>query len=67
MSITKIAEHKVAGQHDTFIEIDSESFDEYYTVQYGGSGCTFDKDQTEAAVDDYLSNIRHQLESSNSL
>ena len=64
MAITTIARNIVEGQADTYIEVDTSSTTEYYTVQYGLSGCTFSKDERQAAIEDYLSNIRHQLECS---
>lgn len=61
MSITTIARNVVEGQAETYIEVDTSSVNEYYTVQYGLSGCTFPKNNREGAIEDYLSNIRHQL------
>ena len=65
MSIVKICENVVVGAETTFIEVDTESESEYYTVQYGGSGMTLPKGEIgkDAAIEEYLSNIRHQLQS----
>lgn len=65
MSIVKLCENVVPGAESTFIEIDNDNDQEYYTVQYGGSGMTLPKGEAgkKAAIEEYLSNIRHQLES----
>lgn len=65
MALIKIIESNVAGQESTFIEYDTDSFDERYAVQYGGSGITFNgtKEGWKCAVEDYLTNVKHQLES----
>ena len=63
MGIVKICENVVTGAETTFIEVDTDSIDEYYTVQYGYSGVTFPKGVIgkNAAIEDYISNIKHQL------
>lgn len=65
MALIKIIESAVPGQESTFIEYDTDSFDERYAVQYGGSGITFNgtAEGWQCAVEDYLSNVKHQLES----